>query len=389
MYRSFRFPSVSLLLLLLTSAMQLHAAYEGTWTFEEPELGDMYLILKSDGTGSYFLAEGMETTIKKGTWTQVEEAVDLKFDNGVTGRLVLSGEDMGEITLDLADAHGLAQRGSKMAVSRVPAGKIGSLTVDPGAVNTDEEEEEEDKDSFTGYWEGELLSGDKFFMVVDANRTAGCTHSFSLTDQERVLGYWRKDGPEMYIYWSDGSFTILKRVGRRVEQTTIPAGALLEDAKGFSCRMIAVTQKDLPEAWYAEFDKDYVGRASFLVFRTRSQVKDFFKGEWYVGPDRREDSMIRLGWMKGAKTQRFGGVKGEWFLDQDAVVIRWKNGVTEWIRPIGRAFLVNSYNPGQPLQGRPARIQLVFPAEEEKIEKYFETKKRLMGLAAMMSGAGQ
>lgn len=99
--------------------------------------------------------------------------------------------------------------------------------------------------------------------------------------------------------------------------------------------------------------------------------------------------MIRLGWMKGAKTQRFGGVKGEWFLDQDAVVIRWKNGVTEWIRPIGRAFLVNSYNPGQPLQGRPARIQLVFPAEEEKIEKYFETKKRLMGLAAMMSGAGQ
>lgn len=389
MYRSSRSLSVSgILFFLLISVIPLHASPEGTWTFRNPELGDMYLIVKSDGTGSYFLAKGMETTIKKGTWTGGDDGFDLKFDNGVSGRLVLRSEDAGEISFDFAGAHDLAQASSVMAVSRVPTGKIGSLTVDPGAVKPDEEEEE-DKDSFTGFWEGELLSGEKFFMVVDANRTAGCTHSFSLTDQERVLGYWRKDGPEMYIYWSDGSFTILKRVGRRVEQTTIPAGALLEDAKGFTCRMIAVSAKDIPEAWYSEFEKDYVGRASFLVFRSRNKVRDFFKGDWYVGPDRREDSSIRLGRMSGARTERFGGVKGEWFLDQDAVVIRWKNGVTEWIRPIGRAFVVNSYNPGQPLQGRPARIQLVFPDKEEKIEKYFETKKRLMGMAAMMSGAGQ
>ena len=369
----------TILCLILFQSQVVHAELEGMWRAEHPELGGVFFRIKSDKSCSYFLEKGTETTIYKGTWSEIPTGLELTFENGVTMSVGELKPQILDVRMEFAPGHDVAAGVVVGQALLIESKAIGRMTVDP-----DKEEEEEDRTGYFGAWEGELLTGEKIYFLINEDRTAGLNYSFSNPDKAGVdaqlIGYWKKDAERLHIYWNDGGFTNLETNGRRIEQTSFKAGELLEDAKGYTCRVIPIREKELPEEWLKTFKKNYVERMPIVVMRQLSQIKSFFRGDWVIGEtkDGEKPNVVELKRFSNAWTNRFGGVKGDWYPNSDSVTIVWRNGVKETVSPVGNQFTIMSFNPDQPLSGRPARIDVANPIDQDKIGYYVNRKSELL-----------
>ena len=380
MFHSFRpgFLLTTFCLILLQSQIA-HAELEGMWRAEHPELGGVFFRIKSDKSCSYFLEKGTETVIHKGTWAEIPTGLELTFENGVTLSVGELKADVLDARMDFSPGHDVDAGVLVGKAYLIESKAIGKMTVDP-----DKDEEEEERTGYFGAWEGELLTGEKIYFLINEDRTAGLTYSFSnpgdagINDQ--VIGYWTKDAERLQIYWDDGGFTNLETNGRRIEQTSFKAGELLEDAKGYTCRIIPIREKELPEEWLKTYKANYVERMPIMVLRQLAHIKSFFRGDWEIGltKDGQEPNVVELKRFSNAWTSRFGGVKGDWYPNSDSVTIVWRNGVKETISPVGNQFTIKSFNPDQPLSGRPARIDVANPVDQDKIGYYVNRKTELL-----------
>ena len=361
--------------------MSLQAEMEGMWRFDHPELGEVFFRIKSDQSATYFLGKGVDTTIQKGTVAEIPTGLELSFTNGVVFSVGQLEPSVADVRANMAPGHEVSPVEAVCVAQLVQKQAIGAMTIDPET--TDEEEE---RTGYFGGWEGEMISGDKFYMQINEDRTAGMSYSFSgkiddnygFTD---VVGFWKKDGEKLHIYWNDGGFTTIETSGRRIEQTAFKAGDVLEEARGFTCRIIPFRSKDLPEDWYGEFKSDFVTRMPIIVLRQLSVVKKFFRGTWLIGDnqsDSGEAEMIKLKRFGKAWTNRYGGVKGDWYPGSDIVRVYWRNGVKETLSVVGNQFVINSFNPNQPVSGRPAKIQVANPEDPDKMGYYLNRKRELL-----------
>lgn len=355
------------------------AELEGMWTAEHPVLGGLFFRVKSDGSCTYFLEKGTETTIHKGTWEEIPSGLGLTFENGVYFSIGQLEPGVADLRMDMSSGHDVEPG---VVVSQ--AGLVNSKSIGRMTVEARQEEEEEKRHGFFGAWEGELVSGKKIYFIINDDRTAGMTHSFTSPDASEeyqdIVGFWKKDGEKLQIIWNDGSFTLFETNGRRIEQTSFVAGDLLESAKGTTSRVLPIRTKDLPEEWHKEFKKDYVTRMPIIVLRKPALLKSFFRGEWVVGadPEKGEFRSIQLKRFGNAYTNRYGGVKGDWFPNADSVAIVWRNGVRERMSVVGNQFIVNSFNPDQPSSGRPAKIEPINAVDPDKMGYYVNRKSELL-----------
>lgn len=356
-----------------------YAELEGMWRSEHPELGGVYFRIRSDGSCSYFLEKGTTTTIYKGNWVEIPTGLQLKFSNGVVFSTGEIEPGVADLRMDLSAGH---EVNAGIVVSKaelVDTRAIGRMTI-----NASDDEGEDERIGYFGAWEGELISGKKIYMMINEDRTAGITHSFTKPDlieeYSHVVGYWKKDGENLQVVWNDGSFTTIETNGRRIEQTSFVAGSIFEEAKGFTSRILPILIKDLPQEWYDTFKSDYVTRMPLVVLRNLAQLKSFFRGEWVIGDPApgSEPKVIKLKRFGNAWTNRYGGVKGDWFPRSDSVSIFWRNGVKESLTSVGNQFMVNSFNPDQPVSGRPARIETANAIDPDKMGYYLNRKKELM-----------
>lgn len=367
--------------LLLSLGFTLNAEMDGMWRFEHPELGGIFFRIKSDGSSTYFLEKGIDTAIHRGEWSEIPTGLEINYDNGVVFNAGELEEGVADVRAVMSPGHEVAA-GEAVCVAKLVDGRaIGAMTVDEKQT-----EDEEDRVGYFGGWEGELISGEKFYFVINEDRTAGMSYSFSGKTDEfdgftDVVGFWKKDGEKLHIYWNEGSFTSIETNGRRIEQTSFKAGDLLEEARGYTCRIIPFRTKDLPEDWYKQFRGDFVTRMPIIVLRQLSVVKKFFRGDWVVGNDTGSDGkpeVIKLKRFGNAWTNRYGGIKGDWYPGSDSVSIYWNNGVKEMLTAVGNQFLVNSYNPNQPVSGRPARIEVANPVDPDTMGYYLNRKRELL-----------
>ncbi len=362
----------------LISIVPVQANNVGMWLSVHNEIGDIFFRIKSDNTCSYFLGKGRETPIIKGTWEEIATGIELKFEDGMVISFGTINEELADARYTFPTDFEVSSNTAVMQAIKLNDRSIGRMTVDPNASDDDDE----DREGFFGAWEGELISGEKFYFYLQDNRTAAATVAFSEYDaseeHQNVIGFWRKDGSRMNIFWNDGSYTEIGLNGRRVEQTTIRSGELLETAKGFTSRLLPISVDDLPTEWKKNFDQDFIERVSFAVLRNPSQIRAFFHGQWNIGTTPYSEDTIKLRRFSNAWTSRYGGVKGKWRPDVDAAVIFWNNGVREIIRPVGNQFLVSSFNPDQPTTGRPARIDVVNPDDEDTLAYYINRKRELI-----------
>jgi len=367
-----------LITLLVATA---NAEMEGMWRCVHPELGGVYFRIKSDHSATYFLEKGIDTAIHKGSWTEIPTGLELNFENGVKFSVGQLEEGLADTRLLMSSGHAVSSEEVVCVAELVADKSIGAMTVDP-----EKEDQEEDRTGYYGAWEGELVSGEKFYIQINEDRTAGMSYSFSgkedeYADFDDVVGFWKKDAEKLQIYWNDGGFTSIETNGRRIEQTSFKAGDLLEEARGYTCRIIPLRTKDLPEGWYSAFRKDFVSRMPIIVLRQLSVVKKFFRGTWVIGEGRAADGkpeVIELKRFGKAWTNRYGGIKGDWYPGSDMASIFWHNGVKENLNVVGNQFLVNSYNPNQPVSGRPARIQVANSTDPDTMGYYLNRKKELL-----------
>lgn len=351
------------------------ASLEGMWTSQHTELGGVFFRIKSDGSCTYFLEEGTDTAIHKGTWNEIPTGIEMKFENG---SIISAGEieeGVADVRMDFSAAHDVTLGQVVSQGVLLPSKSIGRMTVNP-----DDQEEDEERIGYFGAWEGELLNGEKFYIFIDDDRTCGMSYSNSNPSggYDHVVGYWRKDGEKLQMYWNDGSFTIIETNGRRIEQTSFKVGELLEEAPGFSCSLLPIREKDLPEEWYDQHKEDYVARMPVIVLRHYSQMKSFFKAEWIIDDGSGVKETVRLRGFGNARTTRYGGIKGDWLPGSDSANIVWRNGVKETLRTVGNQFVLMSYNPNQPVSGRPTRISLADPSNPDKMGYYINRKTELL-----------
>jgi hypothetical protein len=370
---------IALVLQALCSMTLVHAALEGMWRTTHPELGGLFFRIKSDGTSTYFVEKGVQTPIIHGTWTEIPTGLELKFDDGAVFSVGELEPGLTDVRMTLAPGQPVAPG---MIVSKgelIVADTIGRMTVDPKNEN-----EDDNRLGYFGAWEGETLDGKKFYILINEDRTAGKTHSFSKTSEDseypQVIGFWRKDGEKLQVYWNDGSYTSIETNGRRIEQTTFVAGSLLEEAKGYTCRILPVRVKDLPEAWHERFRADFVARMPIIVLRQLSQIKSFFRGNWIVAGSSEGEppQVIRLKRFGRASTNRFGGVRGDWYPGSDTATIIWRNGIREQVANVGNQFVVNTFVSSQPSTARPSRIELINPENTDKLGYYINRKRELL-----------
>jgi len=360
--------------------LSVHADLNGMWECEHDELGGVFFRVKSDGTCTYFLEKGTDTAIHHGEWSEIPTGIEMVFDNGVRISAGELEEGVADVRLYMSGAHEGASEEVVAKATRISSRVIGRMTVNP-----DEEDEEEERIGYFGAWEGELLNGQKIYFHINEDRTAGMSHRYSGgssssdTDGfDQVVGYWRKDGEKLQMYWNDGSFTIIETIGRRVTQTTFEVGAILEEAQGYTCTLIPIREEDFPETWFDTFKKDYVTRMPIIVLRSAGQIKSFFKGKWNIDDGSGEVRSMQIKMFGNARTDRFGGIKGDWAPASDSINIVWNNGVRETVKPVGNKFLLMSYNPNQPTSGRPVRISRLEPEDEDKMGYYINRKTELL-----------
>jgi hypothetical protein len=366
--------SLSVLVITLLTPLISFASFEGMWRTEHPDLGGVFFRIKSDESCSYFLEAGTQTQINLGECVQEGDMVRLSFENGVVIEVMDSTNVSSEARIDSAGVGGSSMGFFDTTAVRVSNNAIGRLTVDE-----DDEDEEEDRSGFFGGWEGDMLDGEKFYLYINNDRTAGISRRLSDDNIFKgTIGYWNKEGEKLLCYWNDGSFSFIELNGRRVEMTWFDEGSLLEEAKGYTYRILPVATRALPTDWYTEFRNNYSERMPIIVLRNLSQMKSFFRGSWQVGDGGEDGDQIKLRRFGNAWTNRYGGVKGDWYPRSDRATIVWQNGVKETISTVANQFVVMSYNPNQPLSGRPARIQRVEPEKEEKLGYYVNRKRELL-----------
>jgi hypothetical protein len=381
----FRHNPVLLILFFLSCNLisNVHAGLEGMWKTEHPEMGSLYFRVKSDGSCSLFFSKGTQTPIFKGTWEESATGIEMKFEEGSHFSVGEMEPGLVDVRMTLSPDYGVKSGVIVAKGDLVSGDRIGSLIVDPK-----KKSEEDDRFGYFGAWEGILPSGQKVYWLIKEDRTAGMTYSITSpsSEAEQVVGFWKKDGEKLQLYWNDGSYTSIETNGRRIEQTSFPSGALLDSAKGQTCRILPISVKELPEDWSKAFNSDHATRMPIIVLRQLSQARSFFRGKWIIGKmqEGSQADFIRLRRGGKAQTNRFGGVKGEWRTGSDTVSIVWNNGLRETISSVGNQFTLGSFQSNQPSTARPMKIELIAPEDSDKMGYYLNRKRELLDPSHVM-----
>ncbi|MEM7674237.1 MAG: hypothetical protein AAF212_12915, partial [Verrucomicrobiota bacterium] len=331
---------------------QLAETFEGVWQASFPESGQKaYLILKGNQVASYFFDLTADNLVHSATWT---------LDSVITPKAIISGSlgDNFEIFRGAVSyqVNWVRQDGTQVsgtAIS-VPDSQVGKLSVPPdeaGRRNTTLTAAE----GFFGTWEIQNKEGLPFYIIVEDNRTAGCSFPFSSYGTRGLRGRWVKRGDELHINWDSGHFSILKELPDKYESIFYNPGEALNDENAGQTTIAARVDFRAPGIWATEYRETKPTYAtSISAFRKRSNARSFYRGKWdVVDQDGGIKETIDFGRFQDVDSNREDGVDGSWRISADWAYITWEDGLRAVAQPIDDAFAISIFLPDQALDGTP------------------------------------
>ena len=349
----------------------------GTWVVVEPEMGNLFLIVRGGGVVSYFWEQWKDGQVLRAEWDVSQNEINFETKAGHKVSLTPSADE-GVIAKIRKKDHPQDTPLENLKVQRLNPNDVGKWHR-PGG---DEEQTSAflkkagNLDVFFGTWEVISSKGLPYYIVIEEDRTAATNWPYSSRGVDGMKGFWVRQGSELHIVWDTGHYDILRSFSNKFIKLGYPPAIDLNSIE-------PAPQPALKVKWYPHEP----WRASYEKFRKERKPLDprwtsarkaarYFRGDWKLMTSPGVWNKLEMGRFGGAKTYREGEkLKGNWKNSSDYARIHWKTGFTEVIRPVGKHFVTMLYSPLKNLDGIPDRV---CPLVRDQPGKLLETGDKIL-----------
>lgn len=358
--------------LLTLAALPLHAMqdegfFRDNWVAKSPEQGSIVFLLKQSGRAAYFWAENADRSVYQGSWKYEDGKATLIWEDGSTHTLAKAEKGF------TAFYSGGGQGESYTSpAQKLPANVLGQWARPPER-EADELSDRELAKGFFGIWKVRGERGDEI-IFIQPDRSAASTLSVDGQSRRGLRGDWAKQGTELHIAWNSGHYSILRPGRRGYGYKTVAPGQIIEEDDQKYSPCARSNETSVPAEWMARYRKEREAPRAGVVFTSRKDAIQFYRGDWIV--KHREDvyEKIELGRYGGLSTSRSRDIEGSWLMSGQDIFMRWNDGIRRVLSPIADGFLLYEYKPGRPLDGIPTRIHPAAPTDAEKLANHLQNR---------------
>ena len=340
-----------------------------SWTLNVPERGKLYLIVRDSGVVSYFWQNWENERVLRAKWDKVGTGISFVLDSGESVSLNPVSTGVVQAVLNSGIEGEAPIQVRAQALNQDVVGKWH----DPSAG-----EEETSKflkkagnvDVFFGTWEVISSKGLPYYIVIERDRTAATNWPYSKRGVEGMRGFWVRQGAELHIIWDTGHYDILRSFSDRYIKLGYPPSVDLHSLEPAPQPALKVNW--FPnEPWRASYEESKkTPNPHAGLWTSAKNASRYFRGEWKLLSSPGEQTKLSMGRFGSARATRDGEkLKGTWKNAADYATIRWDNGFTEVIRPVGKYFVTMLYSPLKNLDGIPDRVCSLDPEDPAKFSK--------------------
>ena len=341
--------------------------FRDTWVIKSPEQGSLVLLLKNKGRAAYFWADNADRSVYSGKWTYEAERATLTWEDGSTHTL---GKTENGFTADYSG-------GNQGNAYTSPAQKLPENLLGQWARGPEKEADQlSDRDLAKGYFGTWKISGENstHHIFIQSDRSAASTWSPEGQSGRGLRGAWAKQGADLHIAWNSGHYSIIRQGARSYSYKIIEPGQVIEEDKQKYRPCGRSDDSTVPAEWMQRYREEREAPQLGVVFTSRKNALQFYRGEWIVR--HREDAYekIQLGRFGGLTTSRSPDIEGSWLMSGQDIFMRWNDGIRRVLSPIADGFLLYEYKPGRPLDGIPTRIHPTAPSDIKKLASHLSNR---------------
>jgi len=342
------------------------ANVQGAWRVTHPVNGHLYLIVREQRIVSYFWQYWEGERVLRSEWKAFGNGIYFALDSG--DKIILSRSDAGVEAFFFNPGRSMTGapdfRTFALRVSSMDVGKW-HRPVSRNASKTGISGDEQVDDSFFGTWEVISSRGLPYHIVVERDRTAATSWPHSDRGVSGMRGSWQRQGSELHIVWDTGHYDILRKNEGKYHKIGYPPSVSLESVEPEPQPALKVEW--LPhDPWRALYVESRNKPAS-NQWKSAKNASKFFRGDWKLLSSPGEMTKLELGRFGGIRGVRKGKVqKGEWKCTADYAILRWEDGTTELIRPLGDYFVTMLYSPLKNLDSVPDQVCPVDPLNRKR-----------------------
>ncbi len=331
----------------------------GSWVLNVPVQGNLFLIARDTGLVSFFWEHWDDGRVLRSRWKAYEQGIYFALETNEKILMIPSGDDTAQ-ALIYQSGREIEGKPDKLA----PAKKLGQDQVGKWH-NPNAKEEEESKflktsgnvDVFFGTWEVISSKGLPYYIVIERDRSAATNWPYSERGVDGMRGFWVRQGSELHIVWDTGHYDILRSFSEKFIKIGYPPGVDLDSVE-------PQPQPTLKVDWFPHEP----WRASYEQAKKMETTRDhrwtsarraakYFRGDWKHMTSQGHWSELEMGRFGSCRGERDGEeLVGSWKNASDFATLRWNNGYTELIRPVGKHFVSMLYSPLKNLDGIPDRV---------------------------------
>jgi len=336
----------------------------GAWRATHPENGHLYMIVRKNNLVSYFWEFWKGERVMRSEWKPFGNGIYFALNSG--DKLIVSRTEAGveaffynagRAMSGEPDLRMFALKVNNLDVGKWYRPKVGNSKGSGLSAEQDESE------GFFGTWELVSSQGLPYHIVVEKDRTAATNWPHSNQGVEGMHGFWVRQGSELHIVWDTGHYDILSKAEVGFQKRGYPPSVELSSVEPEPQPALKVEWFP-QDPWRASYEKSRKTNPITPGWKSAKQASKFFRGDWKLLSSPGELTRLELGRFGSIRGIRNGEeMRGSWRCTIDYAILRWDNGFTELIRPLGDRFISLLYSPLKNLDAVPDQVCTIEPFE--------------------------
>lgn len=337
----------------------------GAWRVTHPVNGHLFMIVRGNNLVSYFWEFWKGERVMRSEWKSFGKGVYFALESG--DKLILTRTDAGvEVFMYNAGKPMAGEPDLRLFALRVNALDVGKW-YKPKTTVLDPASDADDSSGFFGTWEVVSAQGLPYHIVIEEDRTAATNWPHSERGVDGMRGFWVRQGSELHIVWDTGHYDVLRVDQTKFEKIGYPPAVEISSVQPEPQPALKVDWFP-QDPWRARYEAQRKADPEGPKWKSAKQASQFFRGDWKLLSSPGELTKLEMG--------RFGSIrgvrdnveqKGTWRCTSDYALLRWDNGTTELLRPLGSHYITMLYSPLKNLDSIPDRVCPVEPYERWRL----------------------
>ena len=345
--------------LIAQPSAQTHDSVTGAWRVTHPVNGHLYMIVRGNNLVSYFWEFWKGERVMRSEWKEFGKGIYFALESG--DKLILTRTDAGvEVFMYNAGKAMAGEPDLRLFALRVNAIDVGKW-YNPGTTSRAKDKDEDDSTGFFGTWEVVSSKGLPYQIVIEEDRTAATNWPHSDRGVDGMVGSWVRQGSELHIVWDTGHYDILRKEEGKFHKIGYPPSieiGSVEPQPQPALKVVWFPQ----DPWRARYEARRNAGVSSPSWKSAKHASKFFRGDWKLLSTPGELTRLEMGRFGSIRGIRNGKEqKGTWRCTSDYALLRWENGTTELLRPVGQHYVTMLYSPLKNLDSIPDRVCPIEP----------------------------